>query len=484
MTDNSDTTEPNLWSDARIGGMHEPSTKFNGQTSDLRSPFEHDHDRLLFSAPVRRLADKTQVFPLEPNDSVRTRLTHSHEVANLARSIGNRLVRTEPSIFGSVATERSAPVILAAIGLAHDLGNPPFGHQGEVAIRKWFKSHEGSFRSTNGEELSPDLQYDFLEFEGNAQTFRLVTRLQVSSGGHGLDLTAATLAALMKYSVPSCRAGSRAQPKTASTSKFGYFESEAPIIDWIREKVGLTEGQRHPLTWLMEACDDIAYSVLDVEDAIKKSLVSPEDVLAFLRNQEQITILKDLSRTLDVDFEKADRHPRATQAREIKTSYLRTRLIEALITGTSDAFIASRDDIFTYKNKEPLLERDSDFSRIFGCLKDFALANAYTHRSVLRIELQGANVISKLMDWFWRAITERSDTTQLGSKRMNPFSTYVYALISDNYRHEFEQSGVNSHKATLPLRYREFQLLTDMISGMTDNFAMALFEDLEPLSRD
>lgn len=444
-------------------------------------PFEHDYDRLLFSTPVRRLADKTQVFPLERNDSIRTRLTHSHEVSNLARSIGNRLVRAKPGIFGDKDADRAAPVILAAVGLAHDLGNPPFGHQGENAIRSWFKTNHCLFKPEGGEEVSRDYQNDFLQFEGNAQTLRLVTRLQVSVGGFGLDLTAATLAALMKYTVPSWISGDHSSQKSASSKKPGYFASEEEIVRWIRESTGLKEGERHPLTWLMEACDDIAYSILDVEDSIKKSLVSPEDVLAYLKRVKQNPILKSVVDTLDADFETANKKTRSSQASEIKTSYLRTRLIETLITGGANTFLDNHKEIFEHSNHEPLLERQSPYSEIYKYLKGFAQTYAYRSPAVMRVELQGAIVISKLMDWFWRAITERKDYKKLACRRINPFASYVYTLISDNYRCEFEESeGVSN----LPIRYREMQLLTDMISGMTDGFAMQLYKDLEPLSRD
>jgi dGTPase len=128
---------PSLWSTARRGGSRSPVVdgEIEGSATDKRSPFEHDYDRLLFSSPVRRLADKTQVFPLDLNDTVRTRLTHSHEVSNLARSLCNRLMRTQPNVFGSELADTAAPVMLACAGLAHDLGNPPFGHQGEVAVK-------------------------------------------------------------------------------------------------------------------------------------------------------------------------------------------------------------------------------------------------------------------------------------------------------------------------------------------------------------
>ncbi len=180
----NDISKPNLFSAARRGGKKVASDDSNDSvTADERTPFEHDFDRLLFSSPIRRLADKTQVFPLEQHDSVRTRLTHSHEVSNLARSIGNRLVRTKPNIFGDDAADKATPTILAAVGLAHDLGNPPFGHQGENAIRSWFAGNEKLFRPEGTEEVPTDLQYDFLEFEGNAQTIRLVTRLKVTVGG-------------------------------------------------------------------------------------------------------------------------------------------------------------------------------------------------------------------------------------------------------------------------------------------------------------
>ncbi|MEQ1882503.1 MAG: dGTP triphosphohydrolase, partial [Burkholderiales bacterium] len=245
----------NVWSVTRRSPLPKRSV------SDHRIPFEHDYDRLLFSTPVRRLADKTQVFPLDRNDAVRTRLTHSHEVANLARSMGVRLI-SEGIKIDSVPDPRAVPAILSAIGLAHDLGNPPFGHQGEAAIGNWFKLRgEGIFKASRSwtganRPIPKRLWPEFLQFEGNAQTFRIVSRLQVAVGGYGLDLTAGTLAALLKYPT-SC---DKRNKEIASTKKYGFFESEHKIVQWVRNETGLAEGQRHPVTWIMEAADDIAYS--------------------------------------------------------------------------------------------------------------------------------------------------------------------------------------------------------------------------------
>jgi len=164
-------------------------------TAASRLEIERDYDRLLFASPTRRLADKTQVFPLDSNDSVRTRLTHSHEVSNLCRSIGTRLAYDHTELFGDIKRDdltRSVPSLLAAIGLIHDLVNPPFGHQGAKVICSWFKSNE--------EKIINDVVHDdFKKFDGNAHTIRLLTRLQVLSDDYGLNLTYATLAALIKY---------------------------------------------------------------------------------------------------------------------------------------------------------------------------------------------------------------------------------------------------------------------------------------------
>ncbi len=196
----------NYWSDIRRGKAN------TDRKSDHRSQFEHDFDRLLFSTPVRRLSDKTQVWPLDRNDGVRTRLTHSHEVANLAKSIGKRLLKEHVN-FNADGNDVVLP-ILSAIGLAHDLGNPPFGHQGEAAIGRWFKKNSDWIfthvqRYSKPEEAAalteevPEKFYpEFFEFEGNAQTIRLVSKLQASPGNCGLDLTAGTLSALMKYTTP------------------------------------------------------------------------------------------------------------------------------------------------------------------------------------------------------------------------------------------------------------------------------------------
>jgi dGTPase len=372
-----------------------------------------------------------------------------------------------------------APVILAAIGLAHDLGNPPFGHQGEAAIGRWFKMHEGVFTQppagdADGFEPVPEvLRNDFLKFEGNAQTLRLLARLQTTAGPAGLNLTAATLAALMKYTVSS----SETSEASAATKKFGYFASEADVVGWIRNETGLGPGQRHPLTWLMEACDDTAYSILDVEDAIKKDLVSPEDLRAYISsNFRTSTDGGGLVNQLSDDFKRADEtNTDLPRIKEIKASYLRTRLIERVLTGAADEFIRDNSNIRNFAREKSLLECDTFASELIKALKKFARIHAYNSPGVLQIELKGANVIEYLMDRMWLAISSRKEFKDLSSKRTNPKAAYVYSRISGSYRWHFEHGTKNT---VLPVRYHELQLLTDMISGMTDGFACDLFSEI------
>lgn len=468
-----ETPAPSLWSTNR---KSEPRP---GGTEDVRTAFEQDFDRLLFSTPVRRLADKTQVFPLEKNDSVRTRLTHSHEVSNLAKSMGVRLLRKERTTFGdSKGICDDIPSILATIGLAHDLGNPPFGHQGEAAISRWFEEHErlftevGDFKGEGASAFTSvpnEYRNDFLKFEGNAQSLRLVSRLQNMSGPAGLNLTAATLAALLKYPVAS----NQTEKSDAARKKYGYFASESDVAEWVRAQTGLDVGQRHPLTWLMEAADDIAYSVLDIEDTIKKGLVSAEDLFAYLRRHfKESEALGGMINKLTKDFEKADGSGASlSRVREIKSSYVRTRLIERLIVGSTHAYLEDRKAIFTFTRRKSLLECGTEESQLCLALKDFARAHAYQSTGVLELELQGATMLRTLMDEMWSAISDRKNFTEPASRRRSPRSSYVYSLISDSYRWHFENPGNTS----LPMRYREMQLLTDMISGMTDGFAVDLY---------
>jgi dGTPase len=467
---------------ASIWSTHRMTDARPGGANDVRTPFEQDYDRLLFSTPVRRLADKTQVFPLERNDSVRTRLTHSHEVSNLARSIGTRLIRTEKNVFGdSEEIRQAAPVILGAIGLAHDLGNPPFGHQGEAAIARWYQNNERLFTEPCLDGSRADASFvpvpieqrsDFTKFEGNAQALRLVSRLQNTVGRAGLNLTAATLGALMKYPVAS----HEIDDSRAASKKHGYFASEKDVVAWVHDETGLRPGQRHPLTWLMEASDDIAYSVLDIEDAIKKGLVSAEDLLAYLRGQFTHSDLGGLTNRLTDDFKKADEQEFSlSRVREIKAGYLRTRFVERLISGVTATYLQDRDAIFHHERTKPLLEAGSEESKLCAALKKFARVHAYQSPYVLELEYRGSLIIKRLMDDMWEAISDRKSFSEPGSRRLQPKSAYVYSLISDSYRWHFERNADSG----LPLRYRELQLLSDMISGMTDGYAVDLYERIQ-----
>lgn len=443
----------------------------SSSTNDPRTEFERDYDRILFSTPVRRLADKTQVFPLEKNDSVRTRLTHSHEVSNLARSIGINLA--SQGIFDDYLDKptRNIPAILAAIGLVHDLGNPPFGHQGESAIQHWFsrnsKDEKTSIFKDSG--LTQAQKDDFLKFEGNAQTFRLITRLQILNNDFGLDLTFGTLAAAIKYPVPV----EKRIKKHPTKKKHGFFQSELNIVQTVWEKTGLKEGVRHPLTYIMEACDDIAYLILDAEDAIKKNLVSFNDLIADLESKNSDPIVAGV---LKVAKEKHEKYKTfglsPKELNDISTQRLRVEVIYNMVKSVTDSFITNKDKIFN-GSFESNLVNESDSATLSEVLRNFDTLNAYRAPSVLELELNGFNVLNNIMDKLWIGITERDDLDNLKSDRKTPFAKFVYGLISENYRRIFENGSED-----LPNRYKESQLLTDMVSGMTDNFALDFNEKL------
>lgn len=456
-----------IWSTARR------SAKSSRASNDHRVPFEHDYDRLLFSPPVRRLADKTQVFPLDRNDAVRTRLTHSHEVANLAKSMGTRLL-SEGIEFAGMPEARAVQSILATIGLAHDLGNPPFGHQGEAAIGHWFKNQHGIFDpSSTPDDLSvPErLWPEFLEFEGNAQTFRILTRLQVAIGGFGLDLTAGTLAALLKYPTPCDK---RAKGK-ASTKKYGFFESEIDTVRWVRAETGLEEGERHSLTWIMEAADDIAYSVLDIEDAIRKGIISPDDVCALI-NHDLDGDYSDTKEFLRDKFKETREGEFSISAtREIMSSYLRTAFIQKLIDETIDDFKSDKKSIDNKSRQQPLIHN----SALLSSLKRIAKEYVFIVQDVRKIEADGFKIIDKLMDFYWHAITQRKSVENLLSRRTDAKAAYGISKMSDNYLQCAAKGKWSSRDgSTLPMRYRELRLLTDMVAGMTDGFAKSEYDYL------
>lgn len=443
--------------------------------SETRTEIERDYDRILFSTPVRRLADKTQVFPLDKNDSVRTRLTHSHEVSNLARSIGTALAFNHGIASGVSSSNRNIPAILAATGLVHDLGNPPFGHQGESAIQSWFKKN---FDSVLKDLPKTQHREDFLKFEGNAQGLRLVTRLQLINDDFGLDLTYATLAAMMKYPTSS----DNLDEHVVSKKKHGFFSSEQHVVESVHAATGLGIGRRHPLSYVMEACDDIAYVVLDAEDAIKKGLASFFDLTNFLKSkapEDRLTLsVVEKSDTKHKEYQNISSKLSPAELNDVSMQRFRVYAIGEMVRAVTEAFIENQNTLIDGSLEKPLLGVSSA-ELLRKTLKEFSISHAYTHRSVLEVELQGFNVIHDLMNLFWAAIVDRSKPATPNSKRSQPFTRYVYSRISENYRRIFENP--TEADQLLPLRYRECLLLTDMISGMTDSFAMNMHDELTKL---
>ena len=424
-----------------------------------RQELERDYDRILFATPTRRLANKTQVFPMEENVMIRNRLTHSHEVSNLARSIGVRIAfQHADEVFGDeqheLQVKRNVPALLAAVALGHDLGNPPFGHQGEVAIRSWFRSDDKDVKEHD----------DFAQFDGNAQTFRLLTRLQVLNDEFGLNLTVATLAALLKY--PSFHNSI----DKGGYKKFGIFESERKIAKEVWHATGLKEGQRHPLTYIMEACDDIAYSAIDAEDTVKKGYASFYDLMDYLdansNSDPRIEEVVQVSRAKNKEFRTQSLSSR--ELNDISMQMFRVKAIALMVVDATDIFVSHVPEMLgeTIEAGFELLKK-SKSADLCKTLKAFDLRYGFQHRDVLKLELEGNNYISGLLDLLWDAI-------KMPETKRDAYQRYAYGTISENYRRVYDTSDAEGW-------YGLQRLLCDAVTGMTEPYLVETFETLRDL---
>ncbi len=429
--------------------------------SDSRSEFDRDYGRAVFSTPVRRLQDKAQVFPFEPHDSVRTRLTHSLEVSTLCRSLVRRLSPFLETQGVDRAELEAIEVIATTCGLLHDIGNPPFGHSGEYSIQSWFANTASSsplLASALGGQES-QLYQDFAAFEGNAQTLRLVTCLQMLADRYGLNLTVGTLSALTKYLAPS-----HLIDTTRHThSKPGFFASEADLIAKVREAAA-THDSRNPITFLVEAADDMVYSTVDLEDAVKKGILEWSDFVDIVKPADQDLVERCESYVATSPDLVGERTKDEAYAQVFRTFAMYQHVEAAALE-----FQANYDAIMAGGYSNELLSVGKSSGLLSAC-KLLARQKVYVHSDVLKRELVGRSVIHGLLDAFWEG------ARQSPGAKLRTFAGKLYYLLSANYRQIFEWNL--ELRKDLPREYQQLQLVTDYVCGMTDSFAIALHREL------
>lgn len=414
---------------------------------DIRNAFQRDYDRIIFSNIFRRLQNKTQVFPLPGSKVVHNRLTHSLEVASVGRSIARLVSKNLCEMFGGDFMQQiyDIDITVSAACLAHDLGNPPFGHSGEETISSYFREGPGKAL----EDKIPDYQWnDLIYFEGNANAFRQLTHQFTGRRQGGMSLTYATLATLVKYPYPSSNNNKK--------KKYNFFYSERETFKKVMEGCNIPcidenslTYARHPLSYMMEAADDICYLILDMEDAHKRGIVLTAEIdhffTSFFRDDEQWfhERKKEVYDTVTDDNE--------------RMAFLRATVINKLVGCVSDVFCNNYDDIMTGRFEKSLVHHLPPFeNEALSKCREFSLKNIYRHPSVVKIELTGFNVIGELMDQFIQAV-------------IYPDKTYNKKLLSI-IPEQFKTNNTDL--------YSQIQVVLDYISNMTDLYAVDLYKDL------
>lgn len=430
----------NIFSSKRFG-----MENYHDDKKHARTEYQRDYDRLIFSSPFRRLQNKTQVFPLPGSIFVHNRLTHSLEVASVGRSIGDIVgLALRDKYPDALAHFEEIGAIVAAACLAHDMGNPPFGHSGEKAISTFFS--EGKGKELEEQVLKEGGRWtDFTCFEGNANVIRLLMNQFYGKRKGGFAMTYSTLASIVKYPFSSTIAGGK--------NKFGFFASEEEDYASIADELGIMRVSdnplkfaRYPLVYLVEAADDICYQVMDIEDAHKLHLITTEKtfelLLSFFDEAKRERRIKNMNMLTDVNEQIA---------------YLRASVIGLLVNECSDVFINNEEEILAGTFKGALIDNISItlYDAYKSCSK-FAYDNIYFSKDVLDIELAGYRIIGFLLEIFTNAI-------------LKPEHAYSKLLLERMPKQYKPQSND---------LYTRLQSIVDFVSGMTDVYALDLYRKI------
>ena len=424
---------------------------YHAERKDDRTEFQRDYDRLIFSAPFRRLQNKTQVFPLPGSVFVHNRLTHSLEVASVGRSLGVAVSQILDKKYSSkIPFINELGSIVSAACLAHDMGNPPFGHSGEKAIASYFSEGAGQYIKEKY-KLSDDEWKDFICFEGNANAFRLLTHQFNGRRAGGFVLTYSTLASIVKYPYSSSFSDEKKQ-------KFGFFKSEEKAFEKIADELGLlrlpnnpNRYVRHPLVYLVEAADDICYQIMDIEDAHKLKILTSEETKSLFLNFFDEEKRKRRSETMHLVSDMNE-----------QIAYLRSSVIGQLINECAAVFVKNEDAILNGLFDSSLIKHLPPTSeKAYKACSETAFSKIYKSTEVLDVELGGYKIILALLDHFVTAV-------------LNPEKAYSKQLlmrIPAQYETERERTY-----------YEKIMAVLDYISGMTDIYALDLYRKINGTS--
>lgn len=450
------------------------------KSTDLRSEFEKDYHRIIGSASFRRLQDKTQVFPLDKSDFIRTRLTHSLEVSSFAKSLGqnigeNILYYKKDSCFTPRMKEDICSILQCA-GLIHDIGNPPFGHFGETAIREWFLRSLPvmTYHGTPVDKvLTPQMREDFYHFEGNAQALRLVTKLHFLVDEQGMNLTYGLLNTIVKYPVSSIQIDRKSG--NIKDKKMGYYYADADIFEDIGKETG-TLGRRHPLTFILEAADDIAYKTADIEDAFIKGFLSFYKLLEELRSLDENAQKDAWGFNPSAKLMELYERGKVKQVENPEEYAVKNWIVRAqgfLINCATYGFTSNYKEIMAGEYRYDLFF-NTYAEGLMKLLGDLAYREVFTKDDIYRMEVAEAAMLDFFMDKFVSAIIKYDDAEKLDS-----IDIRMISFISSNYKKAYHYHAAG--KSGIERLYLRLLLVTDYVCGMTDSYAKRLYQELKAI---
>jgi dGTPase len=479
---------------------------------DLRSPIESDYGRLVFSSAFRRLHDKTQVFPLTTNDNIHSRLTHSMEVASVGRSFALMICGDENIAnklgykMNDMQLWKNVSALMEVICLAHDIGNPPLGHFGETAIQNYFQdlfarlkydvengnvgniiiASEMERAGHKGDAIIPEplktnivnfvngknkTVLDYTQFDGNAEGFRILTKLQFLNDLHGLNLTSASLAAFVKYP----NVGTKKKNAQKAKSKHGVFYTERDYLKEVMMNCGIDNidddsYNRHPFAYLMEAADTICYLLMDLEDAISKGWLTYKDVTDKLKS-----IKKG-----DEIVKRAGNHFKENDPEKKKIVQLRTELMISLVNDSFGHFKDNFDKINSGEYHKELVFHDEEKS-LGKLIQDFSRARVYSHKEIEALELTGSSVITGLFDYYIRYLFHHDKSYRMHAKHTLSKSVFMTTLLEHLL---FENSSKTAWDAYDDFDPKDFafeeklRIIRDHVACMTDKYAVEQYRKL------